>query len=340
MRSILSKVAHGVGKKYTQPITEYLYISLVEGELLIRSTNGVNFVTVFADDIQGDDGECVVKADQFIKLIDKTTKTETSFKLHEFYLEVKGNGTHKVAVTSDKFPDYEFSANAPHVDVNTDVLKRVFKVNESAIAKELILPFLTGYNVGATVITTDGIKMCINDTKITEERVLITQALADLISKTFTSDKVEVQKDGNKILIRSNDVTVFGTELDGLQDYPDITGVLGFEYVNVAKVNKVELLSILDRISLFIDGYDNTGLKMRFKENIIEIEDVRGKCQESMEYMDKTFTEEAELLLNVDFLKDILSAASTDVVEIKYDEQLPVRIDDGHVTLFLSTMNA
>jgi DNA polymerase III sliding clamp (beta) subunit (PCNA family) len=182
--------------------------------------------------------------------------------------------------------------------------------------------------------------MCINDTKITEERVLITQALADLISKTFTSDKVEVQKDGNKILIRSNDVTVFGTELDGLQDYPDITGVLGFEYVNVAKVNKVELLSILDRISLFIDGYDNTGLKMRFKENIIEIEDVRGKCQESMEYMDKTFTEEAELLLNVDFLKDILSAASTDVVEIKYDEQLPVRIDDGHVTLFLSTMNA
>lgn len=342
MTHILSKVSNGVGKKYTQPITECLYLGLTErGKLVIRSTNGINFVTMFAREVEGEAGECVVKADTLIKLVEKTTKPDLSFNLKEDYLEVKGNGTYKVPVINEEFPSYEFDTEAPEIEINTDVIKRMFKINESAIAKELLMPCLTGYNVGENCITTDGIKMCLNSTKITEDRVLITQALADLISKTFTADTVTIQKDANKILICSDTITIFGTELDGLREYPDISGVMSFEYSNTASVSKKELLSILDRLSLFVDQFDNNGIRINFEADSIEIEDFKANSHESMEYVDKTQEEESvQLLVNAEFLDDILSATSSDVVQIQYDSNLPtIRIDDGNVVLFLSTMN-
>jgi DNA polymerase III sliding clamp (beta) subunit (PCNA family) len=342
MSYLLSKVANGVGKKYTQPITECLHIVLTErGKLEIKSTNGINFVNVTASEVEGKAGECVVKADMLIKLVDKTTKPELTFELKDTYLAVKGNGDYKVPVLNETFPTYEFNTEAPVVEVKTDVLKRVFKVNESAIAKELIVPQLTGYNVGDTCITTNGIKMCINNTKVTEERVLVTQALADLISKTFTSDVVSIQKDQNKLLIWSDNITIFGTELDGLQEYPDITGVLSFEFDNTVSVSKQELRSVLERLSLFVDEFDNNGIRAVFKDDSIEIEDFKENNHESVSYIDKNIsTPDSMLLLSIEYLEDVIDAISSDVMEIQYsDNGTVIRINDGNVTLFLSTMN-
>lgn len=341
MSYILSKAARGVGKKYTLPITECLFISLYDGELLVRSTNGVNFVSVFEYGVEGESGECIVKADQLIKLIEKTTKKELSFSLKDSYLEVKGNGVYKVQTINEQFPVYEFDTNTKAVEINTDVLKRVFRVNESAIAKELIVPHLTGYNVGSSCITTDGIKMCINNTKISEEPVLITQTLADLISSTITSEKVDIQKEGNKLLINADNIIIFGTELDGIDQYPDITGILEYKYVNKATVSKSELLSVLDRLSLFVDQFDNNGARIKFGSETIEIEDLKVNIQETVDYTNKTQeSPDVKVLLNVGFLKDVLSAVSGETVTIQYDPQLPViKIEEDPVTLMLGTMN-
>lgn len=340
MSYLLSKVAYGVGKKYTHPITECLRLFLDNGCLVLESTNGVNFVSIQESGIEGESGECIVKADTLIKLVEKTTKSELSFSLKETYLEVKGNGTYKVQTVIEEFPKYEFDASTPQIEVSTDVLKRVFKVNDAAIATELIMPCLTGYNVGDNVITTDGIKMCINATKIVDERVLITQALADLISKTITADKVTIQKEDNKLLISSDNITIFGTELDGLAEYPDITGILQYDYSRKAVVSKQELLSVLDRLSLFVDQFDNNGVRISFQAEQIDLTDLKQNSQEALEYVDKIFEEQMDVLLNIGFLKDILSVISGDNVTIQYDPQLPLKIEDGQVTFFLGTMNA
>jgi DNA polymerase III sliding clamp (beta) subunit (PCNA family) len=337
---ILSKVSAGVGRKYTQPITECLYINLTDGTLLLRSTNGVNFVSGILKDVQGESGECVVKADMLIKLIEKTTKSDITVILKENHLEIKGNGTHKVPVLLESFPTYEFDANVPQFEINTDVLKRMFKVNESAIAKELIVPYLTGYNIGETCVTTDGIKMCLNNTPIIAERVLITQALADLISKTFTSDVVTVMKENNKLLIRSENLTVFGTELDGLALYPNIAPIMEYVYDNIVSVSKLEILNIISRLELFVDEFDNNGIRLTFEEDTIEIEDLKVNSQESIEYIDKKHTESGSvILLNIGFFKDIVSVISGDVVVIQYMDGFPIKIQDNDVTLFLTTMN-
>lgn len=339
MSYILSKVAKGVGKKYTLPITECLLIQLEDGTLIVQSTNGVNFVSVYSAEIEGEGGSCVVKADQLIKLVEKTTKQELSFKLEESYLEVKGNGSYKLPVINEEFPSYEFDESVDYIEVNVDVLKRVFKVNESAIAKELIMPCLTGYNVGDSVITTDGIKMCINGTKIAEERVLVTQQLADLISSTVTAEKITFQKEGNKILICSDHIRIFGTELDGLAEYPDITGILQYDYDSKATVSKQELLSVLDRLALFTDQFDNNGVRISFGSDTITLEDFKANSHETINYIGDA-SDEGEVLLNIAFLKDILSVVSGDTVTLQYHPELPVKIEDDPVTMFLSTMNA
>jgi DNA polymerase-3 subunit beta len=343
MSYILSKVAKGVGKKYTLPITDYILITLNEGVLSIRATDGTNFLTVIEKDVAGEDGQAIVKADTLIKLVDKTTKQELSFSLKDSYLEVKGNGVYKVPIITEEYPSYEFDVNAPTTELSAEKLKWVFSVNKSAIAKDLVIPFFTGFNIGDTCITTDGIKMCINNTSILEERVLLTQHMASLISSTVTDEKVRIQRDGNNILVSSDGVVIFGPQLDGLSEYPDITGILSYEFDSSAVVSKSELLESLDRLSLFVDPFDNNGIRLSFTEGTLEITDFKENSVETLSYVADSTIHGAVVTLNLDMFKDILSVLVNDAVAIQYNSEnastYPIKIVENDVTLILGTMS-
>lgn len=340
VNAILSAVAKGVGKKYTLPITEYLQIKLTDGILQVTATDMTNFITYVDNEVEGENGEAIVKADTLIKLVSKTTKEKMTFTVKDGHLEVKGNGNYKIELLEEgEFPTYDFNEDAEKFDIEVSILKRMFQVNKSAIATELIMPCLTGYNVGAMSITTDGIKMCINDVEIAGENMLITQTLADLLS-TLTAEKVTIQKDENKILFTTHNIIIFGTELDGLDEYPDISSLLELEYVENATVSKSALLSAIDRLSLFVNSLDNDGVRLNFTAEHLVIEDLKQNSQEIIEYADKNIQQDIELIVNIDLFRDILAPLQDVTVKIEIGEELPIKIAEDKVTQILSTMEA
>jgi DNA polymerase III subunit beta len=340
MNSILGRLAKGVGSSKILPITEYLKLELVEGTLSIVATDSANFIEHVEQKVEGEDGIAIVKADKLIKLVSKTTKSAIEFTLKETHLEVKGNGTYKVELfETNEYPTYDFNTDIKGVAVKTSTLKKAFAVNKSAIATEMLMPCLTGYNIGSDVITTDGVKMCLNDTTILhEQRALIPQKLADLLS-VLNTEEVYIQKEGNKLLFTTESVTIFGTELEGLEEYPDISVVTTLQFPNYAIVKRQQLLDALDRLSLFVDNTTNYGVKFTFSDDFLYIEDLKEKSTEKVGYVEKSQEEaDVELLFNISYVTDLLSALGKEDLSLYYSSELPLKIKEESVTLVLSTM--
>lgn len=339
LANILTKVEKGTGSSKILPITEYFRIETGVNGLLITSTDNVNFITYFVNDIETEEDEAIVKASEFVKLIQKTTVPQVTITKKEKHLEVKGNGTYKIALyEGEAYPEYEFNFEAPSTQIETSALRRMFSVNESAIAKDMIMPCLTGYNVGETCITTDGVKMCINSTPIFNQPILITQDLANLLGTLF-EEKVNIQKDENKILFKTESIIIFGTELAGIEEYPDITPILEVPYDNRVSVKKEELLQVLDRLGIFVDPFDNNGVKFDFAADGLVVQDIKGNSVETIEYKDANIAVNGVHVVNLKYITDIIKAVVADEVKIYFGEELPLKVEEGNVTLILSTMD-
>lgn len=341
MNSILSRLSKGVGSSKILPITEYLKMELVEGDLTIVATDSANFIEYFEKGIEGQDGTAIVQADKLIKLVSKTTKQQVSFELKDTHLEVKGNGVYKVELfETSEYPTYEFEHTIAGTTIKSATLKKVFGINKSAIATDLLMPCFTGYNLGDTAITTDGVKMCLNETSILgDKRALIPQKLAELLH-VISSEDVYIQKDGNKLLFSAESITVFGTELDGLAEYPDISAVTELVYENNATVNRQQLLDALDRLSLFVDNTTNFGVRFKFAEDKLYIEDLKQKSVEEVDYKSKQATEQdVTMIFNLDYAVDLLGALGKDDAVLYFSQELPLKIKEDEVTIILSTMS-
>lgn len=342
LTSALNTVEKGVGNSKIIPITEYLHFILKDGKLTISATDLNNFISYTLDEVEGDDLNIIIHATSIIKLAGRTTKEYMEFKIKDDYVEVKGNGTYKIELMIDEeFPEYDFELEKNPTKIeDITAFKRILKVNEQSISKEMITPVLSGYNVGEKVITTDGIKMCITDEAIlTDSPVLLTQDYVELIN-TLTGES-ELHRHEDKILIKSKDVVIYGSQLEGIEDYPDITPILDIEHTGSVKVNKDELTSVLDRLLIFSDPFDNNGVELVFGEKHLSISDIKGKHNEKIKYdksVEVSHKNDIKVPVNIHYLKDLLDVVTEKEVEIHYGEGIPLKIVDKKVVEILSIM--
>src|SRR5699024_5513034 len=140
----------------------------------------------------------------------------------------------KIGLLNYKFPEYNFDLKKENKTDTVYVMriKNVINIKESAISKVLIVTVLLRYYIEKNSITTDIIKMCINYKKFTEQNVLITQQI-DILLNTLTDETVEMIKDGNKLYWETKNFQIYGIELEGIDDYPNITPLLELEHDGV-----------------------------------------------------------------------------------------------------------
>lgn len=333
-------VQRGVGNSKIMPITEYLEFDLQDGKLTVTATDMNNFISYSLDGVQGESGTAVINANSIIKLAEKTTKEDMKFDVKEDHVEVTGNGKYKIGLmVEEEFPTYKFEGKESKDKVKTDTLKKAFKVNEQSVSREMLTPVLSGYNVGDKLITTDGIKMCINNENLLESDALITQSMVNLI-QAIPGQDITISKGKEQILIESDNVTIYGGELEGIDDYPDITPLLDIEHEGHADISKGEILSALDRLIIFSDPFENNGVTLTFKKDELVIEDLRKNSKERIEYkkVEKSAEEEVEISVNIQYLKDLISAVTSTQLGIHYGKDKPFKITQEEIVQILSTM--
>jgi len=337
LNEMLTKITKGVGNNKLLPITSFIHIKLDKKSLRITATDINNYITSIENNVVGKSGEMVVPADQFIKLLSKTTSGIVKFEKGDDVVVVKGNGNYKIPLLNEKFPTFTFSTKTPEVVIKSKVLKSVFAINKASLATDMSMPCLTGYYVGDMATTTDGVKMCMNNVKLFDEPVLLTQELAVLMN-SVTSEDIKVQHNDGKLLFTTDNLVIFGAELEGLTDYPDLSHILEFEYPSKCKISKPAIASILDRLGLFVSPYDKNGIQLYFTKDGLLFSDLNDGGAELTPYLESENFTDFQCQLNIVLLQDQISAIQSDSFELHYGNDIAIKLVDGEVNQILCRM--
>lgn len=348
MKEAVNKAIKGAGFNNLIPITSMIGIKLSDGKLRLLTTDMTNTLCIIIDKVAGDDMDITVDADKFGKLIAKTTSEDIDLSVKDDILFVKANGTYKIPLISDEeglisFPDINLMKDIKKANCTTKLssVMQAYNINKSALAKTLENPALTGYYCGDTVISTDvnvitfnGFKMFDND-----EPILISAQQMHLLTLN-TKEDIDVYIGSASIQFVTEDVIIDGALMEGIEDFPanEVNAYLDEAFTSSCKVPKDLLLSVLDRLALFIEPYDKNGAYFTFGRNGINIHSKKDASTETINYVESKDFEPFLCCVDIPMLKEQLQANPDDTVKICYGNENALKIESGKVTQVIALL--
>jgi DNA polymerase III sliding clamp (beta) subunit (PCNA family) len=345
LQEMVSKSIKGASNNKMIPITGLMAIVLKKGVLTLITTDATNTLKVMEKDIEGDDFYVVVQTDIFSKLVAKTTTETITLTLKENSLEVKGNGIYSIELPLDeegqliKFPEYKFDDKVEKSVINLSTVKVLLNANKAALAETMEIPCLTGYYFDDNVITTDTFKVCSNNIKVFPSKVLLPSEMMELLS-IMDEEKITIQHSGSKILFTTGNVIVYGSELDGIEDYPAeaIGAYLETEFTSVCKLPKGALLNVLDRLALFVATYDKNGVYLTFTKDGVIFSSKRSNGTELIKYQGSENFQAFTCCADIELLKSQIAAQDTEVVELWYGNEKAIKMTSGKITQIVALL--
>lgn len=349
MKEAVNKAIKGAGFNNLIPITSMIGIKLSDGKLRLLTTDMTNTLCIIIDKVAGDDMDITVDADKFGKLIAKTTSEDIDLSVKDDVLFVKANGTYKIPLISDEeglisFPDVTHDHPTPPdkwIDVKLSSIMQAYNINKSALAKTLENPALTGYYCGDTVISTDANVITFNAFKMFawDFPILISAQQMALIS-LFKEEDIKVTCDPERIIFVTDTQIVEGSLMEGVEDFPanEVNAYLDEAFTSSCKVPKDLLLSVLDRLALFIEPYDKNGAYFTFGRKGINIHSKKDASTETINYVESKNFQPFVCCVDIPMLKEQLQANPDDTVKICYGNENALKIESGKVTQVIALL--
>lgn len=349
MKEAVNKAIKGAGFNNLIPITSMIGIKLSDGKLRFLTTDMTNTLCIIIDKVAGDDMDITVDADKFGKLIAKTTSEDIDLSVKDDVLFIKANGNYKIPLISDEeglisFPDINQDLLNPQkgwTDVKLSSIMQAYNINKSALAKTLENPALTGYYCGDTVISTDANVITFNGFKMfdCENPILISAQQMQLLTLN-TKEDIEVFIGKASIQFVTEDVVIDGALMEGIEDFPasEVNAYLDEAFTSSCKVPKDLLLSVLDRLALFIEPYDKNGAYFTFGRKGINIHSKKDASTETINYVESKDFKPFVCCVDIPMLKEQLQANPDDTVKICYGNANALKIESGKVTQVIALL--
>jgi len=346
MQEMVSKAIKGASNNKMIPITGLMAIELKDNVLTLTTTDASNYVKIIEKQVEGDNFYIVVQTDTFSKLVAKTTVEFITLTLKENQLEVHGNGKYSIELPLDeegkliKFPEYKFNHDAEKNVINLTTIKSILGANKAALAETMEVPCYTGYYFGEdSVVTTDTFKICHNAIKVLQETVLLPSELITLLS-IMTDEKITVQQADGKILFTTENCVIYGTDLDGIDDFAveAITGFVQSEFNSMCKLPKAALLAVLDRLMLFVTNYDKNGVYITFTAEGVLISSKRLTGSELIKYQGSENFQPYTCCADIQMLKSQIAAQDGELVELYYGHEKAIKMVSGKITQIVALL--
>lgn len=347
IQEMVSKAIKGASNNKMIPITSLMALNFKDGKLTITTTDATNTLKISKKDIEGEEDFYVaVPVDIFSKLIAKTTTEHITLDLSENTLTIKGNGTYSLELPLDedgrliKFPDYKFDTSVEKVTINLSTIKQILATNKAALADTMEIPCLTGYYCNDNeVITTDTFKVCGNKIGLFSEPALISAELMNLLA-VIEDEKISVQRSNGKLLFTTNEVVIYGAELEGIEDYPvdAIHAYLETDFASKCSLPKQAFLNVLDRLSLFIASYDKNGLYMTFTKDGVIVSSKRSNGSELIKYQASENFQPFTYCIDIELLRSQISAQTDEVIQLWYGHNKAIKMTSGNITQIVALL--
>lgn len=321
LKKMLSQVARCKPNGVLE-ITKYYELMFNKQGLTLTATDGVNQISVMSKDGQQDKEEVViVKAEQFAKLVSKTTKESIELKVKGESLQVKGNGSYNIEIfTEEEYPKYEMDSDIVFKVSTTELLDalNVGKYTKALSTSEGILYYYA--IVDSNMLSTDSVKVSCTQLKGFKEDILISPAIA-LLLESIVEDKVEVHLNEEKTsaMFVTPSLKIYGAIPEGIEEYPDVLSLFDEEHRQMAQLDIQGTLAAVERLRLFLTNYDKDFLDVTMTNEMIVLS--TGKNFENLEYKNNIAEEfEYDLAINSTYLYDIVRAMKGETYRLAYED--------------------
>lgn len=350
MKEAVNKAIKGAGFNNLIPITGMIGIKLSAGKLRLLTTDMTNTLCIIIDKVTGEDMDITVDADKFGKLIAKITSEEIDLSVKDDILYVKANGTYKIPLVSDEeglvsFPDIKSDVTDTSVwgDIKLSSIMQAYNINKSALAKTLENPSLTGYFCNEEmVVTTDANVITFNKFRMLDGDFapLLISAQQMVLLSLFKDENIKVSCDPESIVFATDSQIVEGGLMEGVDDFPieEIKSYLDVAFTSSCKVPKDLLLSVLDRLALFIEPYDKNGAYFTFGRKGITIHSKKDASTETINYVESKDFEPFVCCVDIPMMKEQLQANPDDTVKIFYGNDNALKMESGKVVQVIALL--
>lgn len=348
----ISKALKGAVTNKLFPITTLIGIKYQDNVLDLITTDYTNYFKVSVkDDVNGDDCfNLTVSIDKFTKLILKTTTEMITLELNDSNLKVIGNGAYDIELPLDEDGN---PISFPYPKITTKFIesfnlpaltaRRIINTNEFALATTFEDMSVINYYLDKDMtVSTDAYVVAIQNNGYVKSPTLISPILMDKLELINDQDiEIEIYED-NYIKINHENMEIIGrTSNEELNNYP-ISDVIAFgslDFENNCKISRTAILGIIDRLSIFVEPYDENGMYLNFDTTGLTLYNKKSNASEKINYLEynkenKVFT----CLIDLTRLKEALESLTEDCVEVWYGTDQAIKLVSGKVSEIIALL--
>ena len=350
MQAMVTKAVKGAGNNKLIPITSLMKIEAKDGQLILETTNGTNYVYVKQPVEIKSDFYAVVPVEIFSKLIARITRPQVTLEVENSILTVYGNGEYSIALPLNEegeaivYPDpvAKVQMSEPTAKVPTATFKRILTTVKPSLAVTLEVPCHTGYYCGDKVIATDGYKACAMDDNIFGVAKLINPEAMTLFN-IIEESSVNVYIADKVLVFSTEDCIIYTREMDGIEDYPveAIEGLLNLDFASVCELDTANVLAALDRLALFVSPYDKNAIQLEFRDEELNISNNELNSEESISYTAPIeLSAPVRVRIDVTIFTEQVKANSSNTFKLHFGRNNAIKLtSEGNITQILALMS-
>lgn len=335
----LSHLQSIVNKKNTLPILSNILIE-AEGDTLTLSSTDMDISIRETINCQViDKGSTTLNAQIMFDIIKKLSDTsEVEFISNDGKILTIRSNESKFSLSclpKDEFPiiDVE-SNNSKKLKVKSQTILNLINKTKFAISNEETRYFLNGLYFNITIndnsntlnfVGTDGHRLATSSSVINSSidevpGVIIPKKTINELSKLLSEnhDDIEIDISSNKIIFYIDKLILISKLIDG--NFPDYTKVIPKNNNNDLKVNRLNLLSAVDRVST-IANEKAPSIKFKLLNNIINLSSINNENSTATEDIDVNYDGSAiEIGFNSRYIMDILDNIESEEIIISFND--------------------
>lgn len=356
LQTIVGDLSKGVGNDKSLPITSMLGIEcLPNKEVVFTVTDYANYMTISltldGDDEEYEEGFATVTADMFIKLVQKCkAKDEITFETLDNCLVVGCGGVYKLELCDDgsglgeafhftspigTFPTAgytEYLLDRKTIDSMIDSCKQALYPDKAEIYSK--------YLVADKVVATDRTRAVFVDSEVANGKphIVLDSRLVDLMT-VFSGDATLKVTDDSILVTNANGVVkIYSKTKSDLESYDEngLNNMLGMKFPSMCKVDKSELVSVINKMGLFCTKYEDNALRMDFKENSLILSSIKDAAVEEIEYIESMDIAPFSLYIDITRLLAHLKAYSGDVVTLYFGAPKCIKLEEDNVVQIIA----
>lgn len=330
LRNMLNKAIKVCSFNDKLPLTSLVEIETNENGLLIKTTDNITTMIVMEPLKDLTPARVTIDANIITALINKITTDEVELIITESALTVVGNGVYNLDIRVDesgeiiKLPsiDQELINSANKEFAFKEIVEKL-KICRSAIPDNMDQIELNNYYMKDLIIATNVLKLSAvkNVESMSNEELFIPADLGKILMELDFAKANYAKVEDNFVIVGEN--FVIGTTLYGEFDkYPleAITNIINQKYLYSVSINKKDLSSLLDRLSLFVTKYDSNTVDFIFTPENLKITNNSRTCDEDVEYKTKEVDGLVEFpcTINIEYFKAQLEALPDENITFKF----------------------